>query len=56
MSPPTLEQIMADPATSFWLKEALQKAITRDLVDALNDAEVLLAVLQGRLDSLLPGS
>ena len=55
MTPPTPEQIMADPAASFWLKEALQKAITRDPVDALNDAEVLVAVLKGRLDSLLPG-
>lgn len=54
MTPPTPEQIMADPAASFWLKEALQKAITRDPVDALNDAEVLVAVLQGRLNGLLP--
>lgn len=54
MTLPTPEQILADPAASFWLKEALQKAITRDPVDALNDAEILTAVLQGRLNNLMP--
>ncbi|WP_172600129.1 hypothetical protein [Sulfuricystis multivorans] len=46
---------MADPSASFWLKEALRKSITRDPVDALNDAEVLVAVLKGRLDRILSG-
>ena len=53
MTPPSPEQILNDPACSFWLKEALGKSLTRDPVDALNDAETLVAVLQGRLNALL---
>lgn len=53
MTPPTPEQLLADPSASFWLKESLQKALARDPVDALNDAETLAAVLQVRVDSLL---
>lgn len=53
MPPPSPEQILNDPASSFWLKESLEKSLSRDPVDALNDAETLLAVLQGRLSALL---
>lgn len=53
MTPPSPEQILNDPACSFWLKEALEKSLSRDPVDALNDAETLVAVLQGRLIALL---
>jgi hypothetical protein len=41
--------VLADPATSYWLKSAIEAAIARDPVDALNDALVLAAVLDGRL-------
>ena len=53
MTPPSPEQILNDPACSFWLKEALEKSLTRDPVDALNDSETLVADLQGRLNNLL---
>ena len=52
MTPPTPDQILSDPACSIWLKESLQQSLLRDPVDALNDAEVLAAVLKARLDSL----
>jgi len=42
---PSIEQILADPAASDWLKAALQSALSRDPVDAANDAEVLAKVL-----------
>ena len=42
---PTIEQILADPAASAWLKTALHTALSRDPVDAANDAEVLAKVL-----------
>jgi len=42
---PTIEQILADPAASKWLKAALLVALSRDPVDAANDAEVLAKVL-----------
>ena len=53
MTPTSPEQILNDPASSFWLKEALGKCLTRHPVDALNDAETLVAVLQGRLNELM---
>jgi len=42
---PTIEHILADPAASDWLKAALHSALSRDPVDAANDAEVLAKVL-----------
>ena len=42
---PSIAQIMADPAASEWLKAALHTALSRDPVDAANDAEVLAKVL-----------
>ena len=46
---PTSESILTDPASSQWLKAALQSAASRDPVDALNDALVLAASLEERL-------
>jgi hypothetical protein len=46
---PNSQEILADPAASQWLKVALQGAIERDPVDALNDALVLAATLEDRL-------
>jgi hypothetical protein len=47
------QAVLADPATSFWLKSAIEAALVRDPVDALNDALVLAAVLDGRLRDVL---
>lgn len=44
--------VMESPCTSYWLKEALQKGLSRDPVDAVNDAEILLALLQERLRTI----
>lgn len=52
-APPTVEAVMADPATSFWLKDALQRALQRDPVDAAQDAQVLANILSKRADQLL---
>jgi hypothetical protein len=46
---PTSESILTDPASSEWLKAALQSVADRDPVDALNDALVLAASLEERL-------
>lgn len=56
MNIPTTEEIINDPASSFWLKEAIGKCLERDPVDALNDAETLVAVLKTRLDSVVARS
>lgn len=42
---PCVEALLNDPATSFWLKRALQGAIDRDPVDASHDAQLLAKVL-----------
>ncbi|EJL6419651.1 hypothetical protein NMR64_002700 [Vibrio cholerae] len=48
-----LEQtLLSDPSTSNWLKEQLDLTKKRDLVDALNDAEVLVTVLESRLKTV----
>ena len=54
MSPttPSSQQILSDPSASNWIKLALTSALSRDPVDALNDAEVLLAVLKARLNAI----
>ena len=40
--------LVSDPTTSFWLREQLRATQGRDVLDALNDAETLLAVLRAR--------
>jgi len=47
---PMCENILDDPAASFWLKNALRSALNRDPVDALHDAELLVVALKERLD------
>ena len=46
---PTAQDILADHAASTWLRSALQSALERDPVDALNDALVLAAALDMHL-------
>lgn len=47
-----IEQVLKDPAASTWLKNALRSAVSRDPVDAANDAEVLYRLLDQRCQSL----
>jgi hypothetical protein len=48
-----IEQVLADPAASFWLKKALSSALDLDPVDAANDAEVLAQLLDRRCREIL---
>lgn len=41
---------MQCPAASRWLKQALAATEQRDIVDAVNDAEVLLQILRAECD------
>ena len=50
---PATEEVLRDPAASFWLKNALRSALARDPVDAANDAEVLARLLDRRCRSIL---
>lgn len=49
---PTINQIMADPTASYWLKNALNSVLKRDILDALNDVEVLHEILQDAYDRI----
>ena len=51
-----IAQVLADPAASFWLKDALSSALERDPVDAANDAEVLSQLLDQRCQEILSGA
>jgi hypothetical protein len=42
-------RLLDDYATSYWLKAQLLASRARDPVDALRDAEILVAVLRQRL-------
>ena len=45
-------KILSDPSASDWLKQSLKTALSRDPVDAANDADVLSKVLDMRLASI----
>jgi len=46
------QDLLADPTVSSWLKSALQGALERDPVDALNDALALAATLEAHLRTM----
>lgn len=48
-----LNDALASPAASYWLKNALRALESRDPIDALNDAEALVAILETQLNELL---
>jgi len=48
-----MEEILADPAASLWLITALRSALSRDPVDAANDADILARILERRCRNML---
>jgi len=46
---PAADTVLADPAASTWLRNTLSHALTRDPVDAANQAELLSRVLAARV-------
>jgi hypothetical protein len=50
---PEIEQVLADPAASFWLKAALRSSLSRDPVDAANDSDILARLLEQRCRAIL---
>lgn len=45
--------LIADPGTSYWLRDALVSACARDPFDAERDAMTLAALLTRRLDAIV---
>ena len=52
----SIDEVLADQAASFWLRNALLAALSRDPVDAANDAEVLARLLDRRCREILEAS
>lgn len=50
---PGIDEVLADPAASFWLKRALQSSLCRDPVDAAHDSDVLARLLGRRCGEIL---
>jgi hypothetical protein len=50
---PSTETILASPCTSYWLKDAIRAALSRDCLDALRDAETLAAILKRRVEGIV---
>ncbi len=53
---PGIDEVLADPAASFWLKTALCSALNRDPVDAAHDSVILARLLEERCDRILSAS
>jgi len=45
-----IENILGDPTTSFWLKNAIKTLMDRDVIDASKDATILCKIMQKRLE------
>lgn len=52
---PEIAAVLHDQAASSWLKTCLCSALSRDPVDAANDAEVLAQLLELRCRDVLSG-
>lgn len=52
----TIQDVLSDPAASFWLQSALRSALERDPVDAANDADVLAKLLNERCRKVMSES
>lgn len=50
---PSIDEVIEDPATSWWLKDGITSALSRDPVAALNDALMLAGLLDNRLRQVL---
>ena len=49
----TVNEVMASPVASKWLKNALQGALDRDPVDMANEAAFLAELLRNRMLEVL---
>ena len=55
MKCPTALDVMESPCAHFYLKEALQVFLSKDPVDAVNDAEILFEICKARVAGLQGG-
>ena len=50
------DRLIAEPDCSIWLRGAIVRALGRDPVDAVADAEILLSILSARLEEIQGGA
>jgi hypothetical protein len=50
---PSIDEVLAAPAASTWLKTALRSALRRDPVDAAHDSAILAQLLGLRCVAIL---
>ena len=58
LSPQTatmIDEVLSDPSSSEWVKTALLDLLRRDPIDALNDLDTLLTLMQKRLADIADG-
>ena len=48
-----IKDLIGSPDASFWLKQALQSALSRDYIDAANDSDLLRDLLDRRASEKL---
>jgi len=53
---PEIAAVLADPAASCWLKDALRAALDRDPIDAANDSACLASLLEARANAAMFGA
>lgn len=53
---PEIAAALADPAASYWLRDALCAALNRDPTDAANDAARLASLLEAHANAALFGA
>ena len=52
MEKTNVQEILDNPTISSWLKEQIKISEKRDVLDAINDAELLLKILNERFEAL----
>lgn len=48
----SIAAVLNDPSASYWLKNAVKSSLERDPLDALQDAQLLAALMDIRLISM----
>jgi len=51
-SQPTVEGVLSDPTSTYWLKNAVTNLLEKDIVNSLKDVEVLHAILVDRFNRI----
>jgi hypothetical protein len=51
-----IADVLSDPSVSYWLKDQYRNLLDRDPADAVNDAQLLAAMMLTRFHDLFGGT